>query len=44
MAHRGPEAVVTGVTTADHDHVLAFGGDVVAVFELGVQKTLGVGF
>ncbi|GKT57393.1 conserved hypothetical protein [Colletotrichum tofieldiae] len=42
VAHRGTDAVVTGVTTADDDDVLALGGDVGAVLKLGVEEGLGV--
>ncbi len=42
VAHRGTDTVVTGVTTTDHDDILALRADVVAVLELGVEERLGV--
>ncbi|GJD02058.1 hypothetical protein ColKHC_10883 [Colletotrichum higginsianum] len=42
VADRGTDTVVTGITTADDDDVLALGRDVGAVLKLGVEEGLGV--
>lgn len=38
VSHRGSDAVVSGVSSADDDHVLALGVDVVVVRELRVEQ------
>ena len=43
VAHRRADAVGAGVAAADDDHVLALGGDVLAVGMAAVEQALGVG-
>ena len=43
VPHRRADAVGAGVAAADHDHVLALGGNVSAVLVAAVQQALGVG-
>ncbi len=42
MSQRRADAVGSGITTTDHDHVFIFGTDVVAIGMLRVQQALGV--
>jgi hypothetical protein len=42
VANGSTNAIVTSITTTNHDNVLALGGDVSVVGELGVEKRLGV--
>lgn len=42
VAHGGSDTIVTSISTADNDDVLASSIDVVAVRELGVQERLSV--
>ena len=42
MAQRGADAVRPGVAAADHDHVLAFGADVVAVGVIRIEQAARV--
>ena len=42
VTHRGTDAIIAGVTTANDDDVFALSGDVIAVLKLGVEEGLGV--
>ena len=42
MAQRRCDAVSTGITATNDDDVFAFGTDVVAIFQFGVQQAFGV--
>jgi hypothetical protein len=42
VSHRSTDTIVTGITTTNDDDVFPFGVDVIAVFELGIQKRLRV--
>jgi hypothetical protein len=38
MSHRRPDAIVTGVTSSDDNHVLASGVDKITVLKLGIHQ------
>ena len=44
MTDGGTHAVISGVTAADDDNVLAFGVNISFIFKIGIQQALGVGF
>lgn len=43
MADGGSDAVGAGVSSADDDHLLPFGRDVLSIIEIAIEQALGVG-